>query len=139
MTWAPTEVQKSLYTLLVADATIVSLCGAGQVFDSSAVPQEKVYPYITLNINPMTNRANHTNDGVAFDLQINVWYRAPGRGKLSVQLIQKRIDELINNQDICFDGWNVIALRRSFVDVLTEPDGTTLHGVQKFKLFLGEI
>lgn len=139
MTWAPTEAQKTVFTILSEDTTLISLLGADQVFDSSAVPQTKNYPYVTINLQPMTDRGNHTNEGVAFDFQVNVWYRAPGRGKLQVQTIQKRIDELLHSQDICVEGWNIIVLRRTIVDILTEPDGVTLHGIQRFKLFLGEI
>lgn len=140
MTWAPTEAQKKIYEILSTDSALQTLLGGSpsdtKVYDS--VPDDKAYPYVTMQIKPMTNRANHDWDGVGFKYQINVWYRAPGQGDLKVQEIQKRIDELLNNQDICIEGWNIIVHRRVTTDILDEPDGRTKHGIQIFNLMLGE-
>ncbi len=140
MTWAPQQTQISVYAALTGDATLQTLLGGSlgdkKVYDS--VPDLKAYPYITMQIKPLADRANEDWDGVEINYQINVWYQAPGQGDLKVQQIQERIDELLHNQDICIDGWNVIVHRRTTVDILDEPDGRTKHGVQIFKLFLGE-
>lgn len=141
MTWAPTELQKVIYDTLSADAALQTLLGTTplnpKIYDS--VPDQKSYPYVTMQIKPMADRGNHDWDGVGFNYQINVWYQAPGQGDLKVQQIQSRIDELLHKQDICVEGWNIIAHRRSTVDILDEPDGRTKHGVQIFKIFLGEV
>lgn len=139
MTWAPTESQKTIFTLLSTDSALITLLGSAKVYDAFAVPQDIEYPYVTINLNPMNDRGNHTDEGVAFEPQINVWHRSPERGALKVQQIQKRIDELVHNQDICIEGWNIIVCRRTLVNILPEPDGVTLHGIQRFKLWLGEI
>ncbi len=140
MTWAPTELQKTIYETLCADVALQTLLGAtpatAKVYDS--VPDQKSYPYVTMQIKPMTNRDNHDWDGVGFNYQINVWYQGPGQGDLKVQTIQKRIDELLHKQDICVEGWNIIAHLRSTVDIIDDPDNRTKHGVQIFKIFLGE-
>lgn len=136
MTWAPTETQKTIYTLLGADSALTALLGANKIFDH--VPDNAAYPFVKLRIKPWTDRGNHTLEGLSCELQIDVWYQAPNRGDLKVQLIQKRIDELLHSVNIEIDGWNVISLRRAFIDVLTEPDNVTLHGVQKFNLMIGE-
>ena len=39
------EVQKSIYTALTGDTSLVSLLGGAHVFDD--VPQDAVYPYLT--------------------------------------------------------------------------------------------
>lgn len=139
MTWAQTELQKTIYTTLSSDAALQTLLGttpaAPKVYDS--VPDQKSYPYVTMQIKPMSDRGNHDWEGVGLNYQINVWYQAPGQGDLKVQQIQARIDELLHKQDICVEGWNIIVHRRSTVDILDEPDGRTKHGVQIFKIFLG--
>jgi hypothetical protein len=143
MTWAQTTVQKTLFDILSADATLQTLLGGSvgntKIYDIP--PQDAAYPFVTLQINPWTDRGSHTTEGWDADPQINVWYRAPNSGLLKTQQIQARIDFLIHNKnpDICFDGWNVIVLRRSFVDILVQPDNVTLQGVQRFKLLLGEV
>jgi len=140
MTWPATETQKTIYGILSTDAALQTLLGGTpldpKIYDF--VPDNKPYPYIKLNIRPWTDRANHTKDGFAAEPTIDVFYRAPGRGDLKVQQIQKRVDELLHNTDICVEGWNIIVFRRAFIDIMTEPDNVTLHGIQKFKLFLGE-
>jgi len=138
MTWAPQEAQKAIYDALANDSSLQALLGgSGKILDH--VPDNSPYPYVTMQIKPMNDRGNQTLEGVQIDYQINVWYRAPGRGDLKVQEIQARIDELLHKQDICIDGWNVISHRRSTVNILDEPDGVTKHGVQVFNLLLGEV
>lgn len=140
MTWAPTEAQKRIFTILSTDTALQSLLGGTptdpRVYDH--VPDAKSYPYVTMQIRPLTDRGNHTWDGVEIRFQINVWYRAPGRGDLKVQEIQARIDQLLHNKDICVEGWDIISLRRTLVDILIETDNVTQHGVQIFNLMLGE-
>lgn len=146
--WAPLEAQTEIYTILSADDDIIDLLGedSGSVATSTKVfdfvPDKKPFPYITLNILPFVQRDNATNDGLECEFQINVWYSPgtstnAGRGNKKVQLIQKRIDELLQHRSVCINGWNTLQLRRSFIDILTEEDNVTKQGVQRFKLFLG--
>lgn len=140
MTWAPSETQKTIYTTLAADTALQTLLGTTpaepKVFDS--VPDKKSYPYVTIQIKPTTNRDNEDFDGVEINYQINVWNQGTSQGDLAVQTIQKRIDELLNKQDICVEGWNVVSHKRTLVDITDDPDGRTKHGIQTFKLMLGE-
>ena len=139
MTWAPTETQKTIYGILSADSALQTLLGGSvsdkKIYDS--VPDKKAFPYLTMWIKPLSNRDNEDWDGVEIDYQISTWYQGPGQGDLKVQQIQSRVDELLNKQDICIDGWNVISHRRVTVDIMDDPDGRTRHGVQIFKIRLG--
>jgi hypothetical protein len=146
-TWAPQETQKEIFELLGNDATLVGLLGgtvygAGPVHGDpkvyDLVPNETEYPYVSMDISPFNDRGNHTKEGWECEFQINVFYRAPGRGKKQVQLIQKRIDELLHQSEICIEGWNNLGCRRLMADILTEDDNVTLHGIQRFKILLGE-
>jgi len=141
MTWAPTELQKTIYETLSQDTALQTLLGTTplnpKVYDH--VPDNQPFPFVRMSIKPMSDRANHDWDGVSFSYTIDTWVQAPNQGDLKVQQIQKRIDELLHQQDICIDGWNIVVHRRATVDILDEPDGRTKHGVQIFKLFLGEV
>jgi len=138
--FAPLEVQAEIFAVLNADAELTTLLGANKVFDF--VPDKKAFPYVTINALPFTERDNATYDGLECEFQINVWYQ-PGktgqtsRGNKPVQLIQKRIDELLQLRSLCVNGWNVLQLRRTFIDILVESDNVTRQGIQRFKLFLG--
>lgn len=139
MTWAQQETQKTIYDLLANDEELIELIGENKVFDFT--PDNSPYPFITFfqSGDTWADRGSHTTEGWDARLQINVWYRGPGRGKKEVQNIQARIDQILHKQDICVEGWNIIAFRRQTATILTEPDNVTLHGVQIYKLLLGEV
>lgn len=138
--FAPLEVQAEIFAVLNGDADLTTLLGANKIFDF--VPDKKSFPYVTINALPFIQRDNATNDGLECEFQINVWY-SPGasgqtsRGNKPVQLIQKRIDELLQQRSLCVNGWNTLQLRRTFIDILVESDNVTRQGIQRFKLFLG--
>lgn len=135
MTWAPTELQKSLFSILSNDSALTTLLGANKIYDH--VPDNSPYPYVKLNVKPMNDRANEDWDGVQIEATVKVWYQATGLGDLKVQQIQKRIDELLNSGSISITGWNVISNRRKMVDIQDEPDGRTKQGIQIFNYLLG--
>lgn len=148
MTWAPKETQIAIFGVLGGDSTLVGLLGGSalpggdpKVYDF--VPDNKAFPYVTLQILPWNDRGNHTDEGLECELQINVYHQPtatnPGRGNKTVQTIQARIDDLLHKQSFCIDGWNILGLRRTFVDILTDPDNVTKHGIQRFKLLLGGV
>lgn len=139
MTWAPQEAQKSFFALLAGDAALVALLGGTlvtnpKVFDT--VPDNTPYPYVTLYILPFTDRGNHTLEGLDAEFQVSVWGQE--RGNKQVQEIQKRIDELIHKQSPCIDGWNIVGLRRTLIDIILLDDNITRQGVQRFHLMVGE-
>lgn len=145
MTWAPQEAQKTFYIILSTDADLQTLIGGtghlpvpgpSKIYDR--VPNELPFPFITIGDMQWEDRGNHTLEGLRADLIINVWYREPGAGRKAVQAIQKRIDELIHKTDPCIEGWNIVGLRRSTVNIVIDPDNITLHGIQKFNLMIGE-
>lgn len=136
MTWAPQELQKTIFAELTGDAGLMALVSG--VFDSTAVPEGQAFPYVTIGENPMENRSNHTWRGWSSSVTIHVWYQESGRGRKKVQEIQAIIDSLLNQKDICVDGWNIVSLRAQFVDVIVDIDNVTLHGIQIFNLLLGE-
>lgn len=144
-TWAPQETQIAIYGILKADSALMVLLGTTvsgtqKVFDF--VPDNTPFPYVTMSIKPWQDRGNHTHAGLQCEFQIDVWYQPgtssnSGRGDKQVQLIQKRIDELLHKKNLGVSGWNTLQCRRSLIDIITDPDQVTRHGIQQFKLFLG--
>jgi len=140
MLWGPQSTQKTVYEILTGDVQLQTLLGATltdkKVYDF--VPDKQVFPFVTIGEGKWEDRGSHTLEGLKCDMQINVWYRAPNRGRLKVQEIQKRIDELLHVQDPCIEDWNIIVLRRKFVDIIVDDDNVTLHGIQIFNIMIGE-
>lgn len=136
MTWAPIAIQKAVYTTLSSDAQLQPLITG--VFDSGAVPQGQEFPYVTINPGQLLDRSSHTHRGFETDIQIDVWDQSENYGRKRVQLIQKEIDRLLHDATICFEGWNIITLRQVNVESFVDADNVTIHGVQRFKLMIGE-
>lgn len=140
-TWPPTVAQAAIYDRLSEDDDLLTLLGGtAKIYDY--VPQNTSFPYITMNISPWEDRGNHTNEGFSCTFQIDVWYQPGGssyhgRGNYRIQQIQKRVDELLHKYNLSVSGWNTLILRRSLVDIITDQDGVTKHGIQQFKLYLG--
>lgn len=143
--WPPADAQAGIYLQLATDDALIELLGedAGVVNTSTRVldhvPDNHSFPYVSIYIKPWNDRGNGSFEGFECELQINVWYRSPGRGDKQCQLIQKRIDELLHDQEFCIEGWNIVSIRRTLIDIITDEDNVTKHGIQRFKLLLGEI
>lgn len=136
MTWAPTEVQKAVFATLNSDATLTSLLGSNKVFDH--VPDNTSYPYVSIFIFPFEDRGSYNTEGLTLVFQVSTWVRGNTRGNLSVQTIQKRIDELLHKANLSITGWKIISLRRDLIDLRTEDDNVTKQGIQRFRLLIGE-
>jgi hypothetical protein len=136
MTWAPIEIQKAIYETLANDTQLQPLITG--VFDSAAVPQNQEFPYVTINPGQLVDRSSHTHRGFETQIQIDVWDQSENWGRKRVQLIQKEIDRLLHDVTICIEGWNIISLRQIQVEAFVDIDNVTMHGVQRFKLMIGE-
>lgn len=145
MTFAPLEVQKEIYQVLINDPGIIDAVGGDfispKVYDF--VPDNTPTPYITLFVLPFNDRANATYEGFSAEVQINVFYRPnegsnTARGNRPVYLIQEKIDNALHKKELCIDGWNTLQMRRSLITIETDPDNVTKHGIQRFNLLIGE-
>lgn len=146
MSWAPQQVQISIYNRLTADSALMVLLGttvAGtqKVFDH--VPDNTDFPFVVIESKPWEDRGSHNTEGLSSEFAIHSWYQPgtsgfTGRGDKQIQLIQQRIDQLLHKYALVISGWNNLGLRRSVINILTEPDNVTKHGIQNFKLLIGE-
>lgn len=136
MTWAPQELQKTLYEILTGDSALMALIQG--VYDSAAVTQGAAFPYITIGEATFTDRSSHTHRGFSAEVTIHTWDQSNNRGRKKVQSIQAEIDRLLHTVNICIDGWNIINFRQVFVEVIVDADNVTMHGIQKFNLLIGE-
>ena len=99
------------------------------------VPQKlESYPYIVLfdiGIDGADNDANLGFDGV---LNIHSW--SDNRDMLVIGNIQKAIYDALHHAELTMTGYNLVELHQEFTTILRDPDGITLHGVQRFRIIL---
>ena len=99
------------------------------------VPQDlKTYPYVVLfetGFNGDNNDCNLGFDGV---FNIHVW--SDERDMAVISNIQKAIYDILNHADLAMTGYTLVELHQEFSTILRDPDGITLHGVQRYRIIL---
>jgi hypothetical protein len=132
MSWAPTEVQKAIFTLL---STNVPLSAAVTgVYDH--VPQAQAFPFVVIGSNDFLGRDSQTTNGYNVALQISVWSR--GFGRKGAHDVMQLIDALLHNTSPTITGWNVLNFRRELFQINVDPDSVTYQGIMRYNLLLGQ-
>lgn len=126
-------IQKGLLDTLKADATLMGMVTG--VYDF--VPQDTALPYVTIGDDTLSDRGSHTDDGTDNTLNIHTWAR--GAGRKHCKQIMAEITRILHGFDLPVTGFKSLSFRREFQDSTLDPDGQTYHGIQRFRLLLGEV
>lgn len=128
----------STIAALKADATLTSLiseyAGSPSVF--THVPQDlgELYPWITIfgiESNQFDNDAT-----LGFDGTITVHSWDDSRDMAKINSIKKAIYDILHNNALTVTDYCNIEYCQEFTTTLRDPDGITLHGVQRFRFIL---
>lgn len=124
---------QKVYELLLAD-TDVNNAVDGRIYDY--VPHETAYPYVEIDDVNVENIDSHTAERVDGQVTINVWSRYKGR-KEAREVLDK-INLVLHNSSECFiSNMTTVEFRRSFSNVLKDPDGSTVKGIIRYDFILG--
>ena len=132
MSFGPKEVQITLYNMLTGDVTLMALITG--VYDF--VPDNKAFSFVTIGEADWSDRGSQTTEGYTGTITINTWTQA--RGRATAHAIMAEIDRIIHNASASISGWSSLSLRRDFSTILVEDDAVTFHGVQRFKILIGQ-
>lgn len=139
MSYGPSATQAAIYLVLSQDTQLQTLLEGSRkdkkIYD--IVPQAEPFPFITMADIQWDNRGNHSWDGLSGVLTVHSWYRSPNMGRAGVQLIMKRIDEILHNSEPTITGWTVVSFLRGSSNIIVDEDRVTLHGIQTFKIMIG--
>lgn len=128
-----TTLQTAVYSALLSDLGIVSLAGAGKVFDR--VPEGTAFPYITIGDVTAKDYDSQTFDGLETTITVHSWAR--GAGRKSVKSLMDRIYKILHRANLQMDGQKMILMRFEFSNGgELDPDGVTYHGVQRFRALI---
>ena len=127
----------AIITALKADAALSALlttyAASPAVF--THVPQElETYPYVVLFETGLDGDNNHCHLG--FDGTINIHSWSDVRDIAVIGNIQKAIYDVLNYGELAMTGYMMIELHQEFSTILRDPDGVTLHGVQRYRIIL---
>ena len=99
------------------------------------VPQDlKTYPYVVLFETGLDGDDNDCNLGFEGVFNIHSW--SDQRDMYVIGSIQKAVYDVLHHADLAMNGYTLVELHQEFSTILRDPDGITLHGVQRYRIIL---
>ena len=99
------------------------------------VPQDlNDYPYVVLFEAGLDGDDNDCFLGFDGTLNIHSW--TDQRDMAVVGNIQKAIYDVLHHAELAMTGYELVELHQEFSTILRDPDGITLHGVQRYRIIL---
>ena len=120
--------QKAIYDTITGDATIMALITG--VYDSPTL--NTPYPYITIGECTSVPWRNHSHPGEEITVTIHIWSNYEGF-KEALD-INKRLNQLLGDQDLTVTGWNCVKSWFDFSDTIRDPDGVVRHVVARYRI-----
>lgn len=120
--------QVGLYAALLACSPLAALVGA-RVYDR--VPQNATFPYVAIGDDTAIDWSGQTHLGEEATITIHAWSRQSGRKE--VKSIMNAIDDRLHRGSLALEGYGLVSLTRDFAETMEDPDGITIHGVQRFR------
>ena len=122
--------QKAVYAALSDDAGLKALIGdPPRLYDD--VPQDTLFPYVTLGEVTTADWGTATEKGTAHRLTLHAWSRYGGRK--DVKDIMAAVYDALHEADLTLEGHHLISLRFQFSDVFRDADLETYHGVMRYR------
>ncbi|MCK8779085.1 DUF3168 domain-containing protein [Rhizobium sp. NTR19] len=122
------ELQGAIVSRLKASAALTAL-NKGRVYD--AVPDNAVFPYVTVGEGDETSDDVDCVDGFEISLDIDVWSRATGFPE--AKAISDEIRKALKTPDLTIPTNALVSFRHRQTRFLRDPDGLTSHAVMTFE------
>lgn len=123
------KLQQAIYTKLyqqVSDGDGIN----ASVYDD--VPEGAAHPYIVIGEETTSDNGTKDKDGMEHTLTLHTWSQY--RGRKQIKELMQSVYDLLHNTDITISGATVANVRQEFSTTLSENDGLTRHGVQRFRV-----
>jgi hypothetical protein len=113
----------AIYAALIANPAI----GAG-IYD--LVPQDAAYPHIEIAGGRAYDWSAQLLRGEETIIEVHVWSRY--RGRKEARELMGKIKDRLHEQTLSLTGATFIDCRFSDLDLFTDADGVTQHGIVRF-------
>lgn len=134
------ELIKATIAALRADSTVASLISeyAGQPSVFTHVPQDlgESYPWITIFGAESNQFDNDATLGFEGTMTIHTWDNRRDFGPINN--IKSAIYNVLHNNSLTYNGFSNVEFCQEFTTTLRDPDGITIHGVQRFRFIMQE-
>lgn len=134
------EILIATIAALKADATLAGLLssyeGSPSVF--THVPQDlgEAYPWVSIFGIESNQFDNDVTLGFDSTMTVHSWSNQ--RDMAEINNIKAAIYSVLHNNDLTYTGYSNVEFCQEFETTLRDPDGITLHGVQRFKIIMQE-
>ena len=123
--------QTTIFNALNNDSNLTQTLGASIVDD---VPSGTAYPFISIGEARSTDYDTKTEDGGEITVELHFWSQY--KGSKEVKQMMDRVHSLLHNSNLSVSGFNLINMRFDFSNIMRDPDGTTRHGVMRFRAII---
>jgi hypothetical protein len=96
-----------------------------------------LFPYVTFEFATIQPWDTDDTDGAQAILQVDVWSRSQSR--LQISAIMDSVYDSLHKFQIVISGANTVDCLFDGSQVMSDPDGVTLHGVVEFRITYDEI
>lgn len=124
--WA---LQREAYAALANDTAVAALLGGARIYDD--VPQDTVFPFITLGTASVSDWSTGTEPGLEHRLDVHVWSRYAG--KRQAYDVIEAVRAVLHDAALSLNGATLVNLRCQSFEVRRDDDGETYHGVARFR------
>ena len=132
-----TAIIAALKANVALSALLATYASTPAVFTHAPEDKTLQYPYLVLfdvGLDGDDNDAHLGFDGV---LNLHSW--SDSRDMATVGNIQKAIYDILHHAEFTMTGYNLVDIHQEFSTILRDPDGITLHGVQRYRISLQTI
>lgn len=120
-------VQKIVYAILSPNLSV-------PVYDDA--PQDQPLPVVSIGEDTIEEWGTDIKRGVIATITIHSWSDYDGRKE--VKQIMGDIYNLLHRRDYVISGYTVLDSAQEYEQTITENDGITRHGVQRFRMMIIE-
>jgi hypothetical protein len=129
MPTAATALRAAIHDALVADGGLLAVLGGARVYDE--VPQDAVFPYVTLGDARIADASTATEAGLEHRLTLHAWSRQGGHRQ--AHEIAGALLQALDDAPLALDGHDLVDLRFALADIRREADGRTYHALLRFR------
>ena len=95
------------------------------------------FPYCVIGNDTMVDWSNDTFTGAEVTVTLHFWSRANGFAQVKGLMAQAYT--LLNRAALTKAGYDVVDCLWQFSDALSDPDGQTKHGIQRYRLTIQDV
>lgn len=131
MTIGSFQLQTAIYSALSGDNALTETLGATVVDD---VPHGTSYPFVSIGEARSSDYSTKNEVGGESLINIHIWSQY--KGSKECKQIMDRVHDLLHDSNLNVSGFNLINLRFDFSDIMRDSDGSTRHGVMRFRAII---